>query len=120
ERAILIRDTARMVAAAVLKCPKLSDNEITAFAAMRNVHEDVLRAIASKKDWTKSYATVHALVRNPKTPPGLTIQFLPRLGNRDLKIIAGDKNIPELVRRQARNMFLVRTQPPKKFGKKAH
>ena len=87
---------------------------------MRSIHEDILRVIATKKDWTKSYATVHALVRNPKTPPGLTIQFLSRLGNRDLKIVAGDRNIPELVRRQARNMFMVRTQPSKKMGKKAH
>jgi hypothetical protein len=31
----------------------------------------------------------------------------------------GDKNIPELVRRNARNLFQVRTQPPKKI-KKAH
>ena len=109
-----------MVGQAVLKSPKLSDNEITTFAAMRNIHEDILRVIASKKEWTKTYATIHALVRNPKTPPGLTLQFLARLGNRDLKIVVSDKNIPELVRRQARNMFVVRTQPPKKMGKKAH
>jgi hypothetical protein len=120
ERAILIRDTARMVAQAVLKSPKLSDNEITSFASMRNINEDILRVIASKKEWTKTYATIHALVRNPKTPPGLTLQFLARLGNRDLKVVVGDKNIPELVRRQARNMFIVRTQPPKKLGKRAH
>ena len=56
---------------------------------------------------------------NPKTPPGLTVQFLPRLGTRDLRIVAGDKNIPELVRRNARNLFLARTQPSKRM-KKAH
>ena len=120
ERAILIRDTAKLVAQQVLKSPRLSDNEIGAFARMRSVHEDVLRVIASRKDWTKSYSTVHALVRNPKTPPGLTVQFLPRLGTRDLKTVMGDKNIPELVRRQARNLFLIRTQPPKKLKKAAH
>lgn len=120
ERAILIRDTAKMVAHQVLKSPKISDSEVASFAKMRNIHEDMLRVIATRKDWTKAYSTVHALVRNPKTPAGLTIQFLPRLGNRDLKIVCGDKNIPELVRRQARNLFLIRTQPPKKMGKKAH
>ncbi len=119
ERAILIRDTARMVAGGVLKSTKLSASEIAGFAAMRSVTEDILRVIASKKEWTKSYSTVHALVRNPKTPPGLTVQFLPRLGTRDLRIVAGDKNIPELVRRNARNLFLARTQPSKKM-KKAH
>ncbi len=120
ERAILVRDTARMVSQQVLKSPKLSDSEIAGYANMRNVHEDVLRVIASHRDWTKNYSVAHALVRNPKTPPGVSVQFLPRLGTRDLKIVAGDKNIPEMLRRQARNIFLARTQPPKKLGKKAH
>jgi len=119
DRAILIRDTAKMVSKQVLKSPKLSENEITTFAAMRNVSEEILRGIASRRDWTKSYAVAHALVRNPKTPGGVSLQFLPRLGTRDLKIVAGDKNVPELVRRQARTLFLSRTQPAKKF-KKGH
>ncbi len=120
ERAILIRDSAKMVSMQVLKSPKLSDNEIISFANMRSIHEDVLRVIAGSREWTKAYSVAHALVRNPKTPAGLTVQFLPRLGTRDLKIVQGDKNVPELVRRQARNLFLQRTQPPKKLGKKAH
>ncbi len=120
ERAILIRDTAKMVSLQVLKSPKLSENEIAHFANMRNVTEDVLRVIAGHRDWTKTYSVAYALIRNPKTPSGLSIQFLPRLGSRDLKFVAGDKNIPEVLRRQARNLFLVRTQPPKKRGNKAH
>jgi hypothetical protein len=119
ERAILIRDSAKMVALQVLRSPKLSDNEICTYANLRSVTEDVLRVIASHRDWTKTYAVAHALVRNPKTPAGLSVQYLPRLGTRDLKIVMGDKNISELVRRHARNLFMVRTQPPKKLGKKA-
>jgi cell division septation protein DedD len=120
ERAILIRDTARMVSLSVLKNPRLTDTEITMFASMRNVTEDIIRTIARSREWTKSYSVAHALVRNPRTPPGLSLQFLSRLGTRDLKICAGDKNIPELVRRNARNLFLARTQPAKKGQKKAH
>jgi hypothetical protein len=120
ERAILVRDTARMVAQQVLKSPKLSDQEIASFAGMRNIHEEILREIAGRRDWTKTYQVAHALVRNPKTPPGVSVQFLPRLGTRDLKIIMGDKNVAELVRRQARNLFLARTQPPKKMVGKKH
>ncbi|HZN02300.1 MAG TPA: hypothetical protein VFD06_01810 [Candidatus Polarisedimenticolia bacterium] len=120
ERAILVRDTARVVSHAVLKNPRLSETEIVRFAGMRSIHEDVLRAIASNREWTKGYPVALALVRNPKTPAGLSVQFLARLGTRDLKICAGDKNIPEMVRRQARNLFIVRTQPPKKTFKKAH
>jgi hypothetical protein len=120
DRAILIRDTAKMVSLQVLKSPKLSDQEICTFANMRNIQEDALRVIAGHREWTKNYHVAHALVRNPKTPPGLSVQFLPRLGNRDLKIVMGDKNVPEMIRRQARNLFVARTQPPKKLGGKKH
>lgn len=120
ERAILIRDTAKVVSLAVLKNPRLSENEIAKFAGMRNLHEDILRAIGKNRDWTKTYGVALRLVRNPKTPQGLSVQFLARLGTRDLRIISGDKNVPELVRRNARNMFLARTQPAKKSFKKAH
>src|SRR5262249_34479145 len=53
ERAILIRDTARIVSQTVLKNPRLSETEIAGFAAMRNLHEDILRTIASSREWTK-------------------------------------------------------------------
>lgn len=120
ERAILIRDTAKMVSNQVLKSPKLSDQEIASFAGMRSVTEDILRAIAAHRDWVKTYTVMHALVRNPKTPAGVAVPFLPRLGTRDLKIVMGDKNVSELVRRQARALFVARTQPPKKTMGKKH
>jgi hypothetical protein len=120
ERAILIRDTARIVCQAVLKNPRLSETEVVNYAGMRSVHEDILRSISQNREWTKSYAVAWALVRNPKTPAGVSVQFLGRLGTRDLKIAAGDKNVPELIRRQARVLFLARTQPAKKTFKKAH
>jgi hypothetical protein len=120
ERAILIRDTARVVSQAVLKNPRLSETEVVNYAGMRSVHEDILRAIAKNREWTKSYAVAWALVRNPKTPAGVSVQFLGRLGTRDLKIAAGDKNVPDLIRRQARALFMTRTQPAKKTFKKAH
>ena len=120
ERAILIRDTARIVSQAVLKNPRLSETEVVNYAGMRSVHEDILRAIAANREWTKTYAVAWALVRNPKTPAGVSVQFLARLGTRDLKIAAGDKNVPDLIRRQARNLFMARTQPAKKTFKKAH
>jgi hypothetical protein len=117
ERAILIRDSTRLVALQVLKCPKLADAEIATFASMRNIHEDVLRSIAAKRDWTKSYSVVHALLKNPRTPPGLSAQFLPRIGVRDLKLLARDRNIPDGLRRAAQTLFLARTE---KSGGKRH
>jgi hypothetical protein len=40
-------------------------------------------------------------VRNPRTPVGLALNLVPRLGPRDVKAIAVDRNVPEPVRKQA-------------------
>ena len=73
-RAILIRDPNRMVAAAVLSCPKVNDAEVEAFAKMGNVSEEILRTIAMSRAWTKNYGVLLALVKNSKTPVALTLE----------------------------------------------
>ena len=49
QRAQLIRDSNRMVAAAVLSSPKVNESESGAFAKMANVSEDVLRIIGANR-----------------------------------------------------------------------
>ena len=94
ERTILIRDTNKVVALAVLKNPRLNEQEVESVAAMRNVSDEVLRAIGSNREWSKVYQVAAALVRNPRTPPGVSTNFIPRLTERDLKLLAKDKNVP--------------------------
>jgi hypothetical protein len=112
DRSILIKDSSKMVQEAVIESPKLSDSEVEAFARMRNVSEEVLRRIAGNRDWVKSYAVVHALATNPKTPIGLAMNLVSRLTSRDLKLLAGDKNVSEMIRRQARKVVEARNQRP--------
>jgi hypothetical protein len=102
ERAILVRDPNRLVAAAVLSSPKLTGQEVEAIAKMANVGEEVLRVIGTNRQWTKSYGVVAGLVRNPKTPVAIALNLLQRLHDRDVKLLALDRNIPEPVRMAAR------------------
>ena len=102
ERAILVRDPNRLVAAAVLSSPKLTGQEIETIAKMANVGEDVLRVIGTNRQWTKSYGVVAGLVRNPKTPVAIALNLLHRVHDRDVKMLALDRNIPEPVRMAAR------------------
>jgi hypothetical protein len=106
QRAQLIRDSNRLVAAAVLGSPKLTESEVEAFAKMGNVTEDVLRVIAMNRTWTKNYGVVLGLSRNPKTPPAISMHLLSRLNERDLKMIAIDRNVPEAVRLAARKFIV--------------
>ena len=118
ERAILIRDPNRIVAATVLKSPKLNDREIESYANLRNVNDEVLRIIGTHRDWTKTYGVALALTRNPRTPTGIALTMLNRLVNKDLKNMGSDKNIPEVIRRSAKRLFELRTKPAEKGKRK--
>ncbi len=119
ERTILVRDTNKVVALSVLRNPRLTESEVEGIATMRNVSDEVLRTIGTHREWVKAYATIRALVHNPRTPPGISTNFVSRLVNKDLKSLSTDKNVPEIIRRMARNTFLLRTQQtPSAFRRK--
>jgi hypothetical protein len=104
ERAQLIRDPNRLVAGSVLSSPKLSEAEVESFAKMTNVSEDVLRTLAGNRGWVKNYGVMAGLARNPKTPPGISMPLLQRLSPRDVKMVAGDRNVPEVLRLAAKRI----------------
>ena len=95
ERAILVRDPNKLVSVAVLSSPKLTESEVEQFAKMANVSEEVLRIIGMNRAWIKNYGVVAALTRNPKTPLAVSMRFVQRLTERDLKMIALDRNLQE-------------------------
>jgi hypothetical protein len=106
QRSVLIRDSNKLVAAAVLSSPKLTESEVEAFAKMANVTEDVLRVIASNRTWSKNYTILSSLTRNPKTPPAIAMTLVQRLNERDLKALSMDRNVPEGVRLAARKFVV--------------
>jgi hypothetical protein len=105
QRSVLVRDNNRMIAAAVLSSPKLSESEVEAFARMANVSEDVLRTISMNRSWMRKLAVAAALVKNPKTPATISLHLLPRMNQRDVKNLAIDRNVPEALRLHAKKMM---------------
>jgi len=101
-RALLIRDPNKMIAAACLSSPKVTEQEIESIARMTNVSDDVLRIIASNRAWTKNYSVVVGLVKNPKTPVAMSMNMMQRLNDRDLSQLSLDRNVPEALRVAAR------------------
>ena len=95
ERAILIRDPNKLVSSAVLSSPKLTDSEVENFAKLANVSEEILRTIGMNRGWIKNYGVVAALTKNPKTPLAVSLRFVQRLNDRDLKMVALDRNLQE-------------------------
>lgn len=104
-RALLIRDTKRVVAMSVVRSPGLTEKEIAGFAQNKSLGEDIIRTIAYARDWTKNYQIRMSLVTNPKCPPGKAASFLSTLRDRDLKILSKDRDIPSHISRNAKRIL---------------
>jgi len=104
ERAILIRDPNKLVSLAVLSSPKVSQPEIEAFSKMANVSEEALRVIGTTRAWSKNYSVVRALAFNPKSPISISMTLVNRLVEKDVRMLAADRNVPEPVKILARKI----------------
>jgi hypothetical protein len=107
ERAILIRDPNKIVAVAVLSSPKMTESEAESIAKMANVSDEILRIIAYTRAWVKNYGVVLALARNPKTPIAVSMNLLPRLNEKDLRVLSTDRNVPDVLRVTARKKVVL-------------
>jgi hypothetical protein len=105
QRAALIRDSNKLVSAAVLSSPKVNEAEIEAFTKMGNVSEDVLRIIGMNRSWVKNYGVMLGLCKHPKTPPAISMSLVQRLNEKDLKMLAMDRNAKEGLRLLAKKML---------------
>ncbi|HEV2864793.1 MAG TPA: hypothetical protein VGX48_27610 [Pyrinomonadaceae bacterium] len=108
-RSILIRDSNKLVATAVIHNPRITDQEVEAIAAMRTVNDEVLRIIGMARAWARQYPIIHNLARNPRTPLATAMSILPRLHTKDLKNLGQSRNVSEAVRRQAMRLATART-----------
>jgi hypothetical protein len=108
-RNILIRDANRLVSTAVVQNPRITEQEVESIAAMRSLSEDILRSIASNRQWSRSYPVMHNLARNPRTPMANVMTILTRLQLRDLAALSKNRNVSDAVRRQALRLHSART-----------
>lgn len=108
-RSILIRDSNKMVAAAVINNPRITNQEAENIASMRTISDEVLRLVAMNRGWARSYSIIHNLARNPRTPIPAVINLLPRIRTKDLSNLSQNRNVSEAVRRQALRLAQARS-----------
>jgi hypothetical protein len=109
-RRTLIRDGNKVVQRAVLQSPRLTDQEVEAFASMSSLTDEILRMIAGNRAFRKNYTVVRNLINNPKTPLDVTMHMLPMLNPVDLKRLTTNKNVPETLRTTALKLQRTRTE----------
>jgi hypothetical protein len=112
-RRTLIKDTNKVVQRAVLQSPRLTDQEVEAFATMSSLTDEILRLIANNRNFRKNYVVVKNLCNNAKTPLDCTLNMLPMLNPIDLKRLTTNKNVPETLRTTALKLQKQRAETKK-------
>jgi hypothetical protein len=112
-RRTLIRDNNKVVQRAVLQSPRLTDQEVEAFASMTNLTDEILRLIGKNRNFRKNYNVVRNLLNNGKAPLDCTLGLLPMLNPPDLKKLGMNKNIPETLRATAVKLMRQRNESKK-------
>jgi len=112
-RRTLIRDGSKVVQRAVLQSPRLTDQEVEAFASMSSLSDEILRLIAGNRAFRKNYVVVRNLMNNAKTPLDVTLHMLPLLNPVDLKKLSLNKNVPDTLRTSAAKLIRTRADQKK-------
>ena len=113
-RGVLIRNPVKLVALAAIKAPGVTEFEAARYAGNQALDENVIRYIASRREWTKLYGIKYSLCRNPKTPVTEAMRLLPFLREKDLTSLAKSKGVPSAVVAQASKLISQRRSPGKK------
>jgi len=111
-RNLLLKDTNKEVVKTVMQNPKMTESEVELIAMNRNISEEILRTIGSRREWMKNYAVTLALVTNPKTPIGVSVSQIPRIRKSDLVKFEKNRNLPEAVRAAAKGLLAKQKKQP--------
>ena len=112
-RRTLIRDNNKVVQRAVLQSPRLTEQEVEAFASMTSLTDEILRLIGKNRNFRKNYNVVRNLLNNGKAPLDCSLGLLPMLNPPDLKKLGMNKNIPETLRATAVKLMRQRNESKK-------
>jgi hypothetical protein len=104
-RKLLVRESNKLVCAAVLKNPRVSDGEVLAVVNNKSSNEELIRIVTMNREWMKNYAIKQGLVVHPRTPPALALRYMNILSERDLKTLSKSRDISQVVATNARRML---------------
>lgn len=84
---------------AVLDNPYLTEAHVTRMISRSDLPPEVVEMIAATEKWSRRHEVRLGLVRNPHTPFGRVLGFLPDLAVSDLKELCLDRRMPDRVRK---------------------
>lgn len=104
-RSMLLTDPNRVVAMAAIKSPGVKETEVIRVTQSRSANDDVIRYVASNREWLKLYQIKANLANNPKCPLPTAMRLLPFLRLNDLRSLSRSKNIASALRTAAKGLL---------------
>jgi hypothetical protein len=104
-RRLLVRDSNKLVAGAVVKSGRMTENEVIKAAGNANLHTDLLRELARNKSAMRKYPVKLAMVNNPKTPIPVALKFIGALHKSDLRALGNSRSVPSVVFNTAARLY---------------
>ena len=90
ERALIMRDTNRLLHPYVLKNPNLQLDEVAQIARMSAINPDLLKLIVERREWVGRPEIAIGIVRNPTVPIPVALKALEFVSPTDLRQLAKD------------------------------
>ncbi|HIJ95734.1 MAG TPA: hypothetical protein HPP94_08360 [Desulfuromonadales bacterium] len=105
-RAILIKDSNKLVSSSVVKNPRYSDAEVLGLIKAGIQNDEIMRLICANKEWIKNYQIRKALVESSRTPVQNAMRYLSTMNEKDMAHLAKSKNIPSVISTMAKRLLL--------------
>ena len=109
-RSILIKEANKLVSAAVLKNPRITDGEVLAIAKNKSSSEELIRLITLNNEWLKNYEIKRALVMHNRTPLPKALRFMSILSEKDIKTLAKSRDVSSVLVNNARRILQAKEQ----------
>jgi hypothetical protein len=106
QRNAILRDNNRTLHPYVLKNPQLTVEDVLAIAKNPQMHPELLKQVADRKEWLQNAQIALALARNPKTPGTIAVRALDFAPADALRQIAKGTGAPPNVIQAARKKVL--------------
>ena len=109
-RGLLVKEANKMVSSAVLRNPRVTEQEVFTVAKNRSTAEELVRIILLNREWLKNYEIKKALVAHPRTPLNKAVRMMESLAERDLKTLAKSRDVAQAITNNARRLVFYKSQ----------
>ena len=102
DRALLVKDSNKVVARAAIRSPAVSVSEALLYARNHSLNASIVEYIARNRKWMQNYRLKVQIVLNPKTPVNIALNALTTLRPAELRSVAQSHSISGVVSQRAK------------------